>query len=74
MDNKQYEQGQRVFFTLGENKPSGWATVEGVQGFVIIIKPEEQIPNYEYTHIYVMDSQLSDEAPSDDEAPTEAEE
>jgi len=58
MTNSKYTQGQRVYFDLGENKPKGWATIEGHQGFVIIVKPEEPISNYDFTHIYIIDTQI----------------
>lgn len=58
--SEKYKLNDRVYFSLGENKPKGWASVCGVQGFVIIIKPEEQISDYSYTHIYVVDSQITD--------------
>ena len=53
-----YKLNDRVYFSLGENKPSGWAKICGVQGFVIIIEPEQPIKEYPYTHIYVVDSQI----------------
>lgn len=52
------KQDQTVYFNLGENKPQGWATVSGVQGFVVIIKPFDPVPDYEYTHLYVIDTQI----------------
>ena len=55
-----YKQGQRVYFNMGDGKPSGWALINGVQGFVVILSPEKPLPNYEYTHFYAIDSQLSD--------------
>ena len=58
MNEEKYKLNDRVYFSLGEGKPFGWATICGVQGFVIIIKPEEQISDYPYTHIYVVDSQI----------------
>jgi len=60
MANKEFKQGQRIYFDLGTDKPKGWAKVTGHQGFVIIIKPEKKIPNYDYTHIYIVDSQVTD--------------
>jgi len=59
--NNKYNQDDRVFFSLGENKPSGWGTVCGIQGFVIILKPDEPIKDYEFSHIYVIDSQITTE-------------
>jgi hypothetical protein len=58
MSEEKYKLNDRVYFSLGENKPCGWATICGVQGFVIIIKPEEQIKDYPYTHLYIVDSQI----------------
>lgn len=52
------KQDQTVYFNLGENKPQGWAAVSGVQGFVVIIKPLEPLPDYPFTHLYVVDSQI----------------
>ena len=52
-----YELGQRVYFNLN-NIIKGWASVEGVQGFVVIIKPELPLKDYAYSHIYVTDSQV----------------
>ena len=60
MSEQKYKLNDRVYFSLGENKPFGWAKICGVQGFVIIIEPEEQIKDYSYTHIYVIDSQIVD--------------
>lgn len=62
MAKQTYTQGQRIYFKLGDGKPEGWATIEGHQGFVIIIKPEDKIPNYDFTHMYIVDTQVS-EAP-----------
>lgn len=58
MTNTKYTQGQRIYFKLGDTKPEGWAVVEGHQGFVIIIKPDDKLPNYEFTHMYIVDSQV----------------
>ncbi len=60
MNDTKYKQGDRVYFKLGENKPFGWATVEGVMGFLIIVRPETPMKDYVYTHIYVVDNQLID--------------
>lgn len=68
MNEEKYKLNDRVYFSLGEGKPFGWATICGVQGFVIIIKPDEQIPEYPFTHIYVVDSQII-ELPTDDNTP-----
>ena len=57
--NTNYKQDQRVYFRVTEGK-EGWATIAGVQGFVIIIKPEKPIKNYQYSHIYVVDAQIVD--------------
>ncbi len=43
---------------MGENKPQGWATVCGIQGFIVIIKPELPIEGYDFSHIYIIDSQI----------------
>jgi hypothetical protein len=69
MNDEKYKLNDRVYFCLGEDKPFGWATVCGVQGFIIIIKPEEQIPSYPYTHIYVVDSQIT-APPSENPSPS----
>lgn len=53
-----YEQNQKVYFRLGEGKPEGWGLVEGVQGFVVIVRPLFTIPDYKYSCIYVVDSQI----------------
>ncbi len=53
-----YKLNDRVYFSLGEGKPKGWASVCGIQGFVIIIQPEELIKDYPFTHIYIVDSQI----------------
>ena len=60
MNNNKYNQGDRVYFKLGEDKPSGWAIIEGVMGWVIILKPEIPFKDYDYTHIYVVNTQLID--------------
>jgi len=64
MTNTKYTQGQRIYFDLGKDKPKGWATIEGHQGFVIIIKPEEPIPDYKFTHLYVVETQITFESPA----------
>ena len=54
-----YKQGDRVYFSLGdEDKPSGYATVCGIQGFIVIIQPEKAIKDYPFSHLYVVDSQV----------------
>lgn len=55
-----YSQGQRVYFSLGENLPSGWGKIAGVQGLVIVIELETPIKDYIYTHIYIIDTQIVD--------------
>jgi len=62
--NTNYKQDQRVYFRVTEGK-EGWATIAGVQGFVIIIKPEKPIEKYPYSHVYVVDAQLIN-PPQDD--------
>ncbi len=58
--SKTYKQDERVYFRLADDKPEGWATVAGVQGFIIIIKPEQPIKDYPYTHLYVVETQIAD--------------
>jgi len=58
-----FTQGQRVYFDLGDGNHEGWATVHGHQGFVIIIKPEKKIKGYDFSHMYIVDSQVSTSPP-----------
>jgi hypothetical protein len=58
--SKTYKQDERVYFRLADDKPEGWATVAGVQGFIVIIKPEQPIKDYPYTHLYVVETQIVD--------------
>ncbi len=60
MSNEKYKQNQVVYFRLGEGKPEGFGKVTGVQGFVVIIQPDMAVPGYDYTHIYVVDSQIGE--------------
>lgn len=66
-----FTQGQRVYFDLGDGKHEGWASVHGHQGFVIIIKPEKKIKGYDFSHMYIVDSQVSTSPPSKKEEPKE---
>jgi hypothetical protein len=59
-----FTQGQRVYFDLGNGQHEGWATVHGHQGFVIIIKPEKKIKGYDFSHMYIVDSQVSTSPPT----------
>lgn len=59
MSNK-YIQDQTVYFRLGDGKPEGFAKVTGHQGFVVILQPLEKLPNYDFTHVYVVDSQIGE--------------
>jgi hypothetical protein len=70
--SEKFKQDNRVYFKLGEGKPGGWAKVCGVQGFVVIIQPEKSVMDfyeknkpYPYSHLYVIESQLSDTEPAE---------
>lgn len=53
-----HKQGERVYFEMGEKLPTGWGKVCGSVGPVVIIELETPIPNYPYTHTYVLDAQI----------------
>lgn len=55
---KKHSQNERVYFSLGENAPSGWGKVCGQVGPVIIIELESPIQGYEFTHTYILDQQI----------------
>ena len=55
-----YKQGDRVFFTLSADR-NGWGKVCGLVGPVIIIELEQPLEKYDFTHIYVLDTQISGE-------------
>ena len=63
MSEQKYKQGDRIYFCLGKDKPTGYAKICGVQGFVVIIEPEQPIKDYAYSHIYVVDSQVMASGP-----------
>ena len=59
-----YNQGDRVYFSMGDKLPKGWAKVCGSVGSVgpvLIIELEEKIDNYPYTHFYIVDAQVTTE-------------
>jgi hypothetical protein len=58
MNEIKYEQGQRIYFEMGEKLPTGWGKVCGVVGPVIIIELEQPINNYNFTHTYILDNQI----------------
>ena len=55
---KKYKQGDRVYFEIGENQPSGWGKVCGVIGPIVIVELKDTIGNYNYTHFYILDAQI----------------
>jgi len=61
--SEKLKQNDKVYFRLGDGKPEGWGLVEGVQGFIVIIRPLFTIPDYKYNCIYVVDSQLGSPSP-----------
>lgn len=58
MNENKYKQGERIYFSIGEGLPSGYAKIAGCQGLIYIIEMEGPIKNYPYTHIYVVDNQI----------------
>jgi len=56
--NEKYKQNDRVYFVMGEKLPFGWGKVCGSVGPVIIIELETPIAGYDYTHTYVLDTQI----------------
>lgn len=65
---KKLKQNDRVYFKLGDDRPEGWAIVEGVMGWIVILKLEKPLKDYAYTHIYAVDSQIV-EPPKEEETP-----
>lgn len=55
-----YNQGDRVYFSMGEGLPTGWGKVCGFVNPVVIVELEKPIANYAYTHIYILDKQIVD--------------
>ena len=53
-----YNQGDRVYFSLGESLPSGWGKICGIQGLVYIIELESAVNDYPFTHLYIVDNQV----------------
>ena len=53
-----YKQGDRVYFEMGEQLPSGYGKVCGSVGPVIIIELETSIKGYDFTHTYILDAQI----------------
>jgi hypothetical protein len=56
---KKYKQGDRVYFEHLNGMGHAWGKVCGVIGPVIIIELEVPFTNYEYTHIYILDAQIT---------------
>jgi hypothetical protein len=52
------KQGDRVYFEMGVQLPTGYGKVCGSVGPVIIIELEAPIKGYEFTHTYVLDTQI----------------
>jgi hypothetical protein len=55
---KELKQGQKVTFDLNEKVVNLTGTVCGKLGPVIIIELDTALKGYDYTHIYVVDSQI----------------
>jgi len=55
-----YKQSQVVYFKLKDEMPPAAAYVCGVIGPIVIIEPVNPIPGYDFSHIYVIDSQIVD--------------
>jgi hypothetical protein len=55
-----HKEGDKVYFEMGEKLPSGWGKVCGIVGPIIIIELKEKIPNYPFTHTYIIDSQIKE--------------
>ena len=60
MSEYKYNKGDRVYFSMGEGLPSGWAKIAGIQGLIYIVEVEEPIKGYPFTHIYIVDNQVVD--------------
>lgn len=60
MRKEKYNQGERVYYEMGQNLPTGWGKVAGVVGPVIIIELEKPINGYPYTHTYILDAQIKE--------------
>ncbi len=56
--NEKYKQNERIYFEMGPQLPSGFGKVVGMVGPVIIVELETPITGYNYTHTYVLDSQV----------------
>jgi hypothetical protein len=59
MDKNKYNQDDKIYFDMGENLPKGFGFVNGVFGPIIIVRVMEPIKDYNYTHIYVVDKQIT---------------
>lgn len=55
-----YKQDQVIYFKLKDELPAAAAKVCGVIGPIVIIQPIEPLQGYNYSHIYVIDSQIVD--------------
>lgn len=55
-----YNQGEVVYFVMGEKLPTGYGKVCGSVGPVIIIELQQPIEGYPFTHTYVMDAQIQE--------------
>ncbi len=56
----EYNQGDRVYFSMEDGMPSGWGKVCGMVGPIIIIELEKAIASYPFTHIYIIDRQIKE--------------
>lgn len=56
MSEIKYNQGDRVYFRLGENKPEGWGIICGDYDLLLILQPDT--PLNKYSHIYVSKTQI----------------
>lgn len=81
-DKYQYKLGERVYFSFGENMPSGWAKIAGCstepmptlgRGWIVELEEPRTIDSkvYPFTHIVVFDAQIKDPNASPAPAPAE---
>ena len=56
--NKKLNQNDTVTFDLNENVKGLTGKVCGVIGPVIIVETDNKLDGYDYTHIYIVESQI----------------
>ena len=58
MKEYKHKQNDKVYFDLGDGHIKGWGFVDGIMGLIYIIRLETPIPDYPFTHIYLVDTQI----------------